>query len=608
MAQEENIRNLAVIAHVDHGKTTLVDGLLKQSNTFADHQAEMEQNLIMDTGDLEKERGITISAKITAIEYDGCKINIIDTPGHADFSGEVERTLNMADGCLLIVDAQEGPMPQTKFVLSKALGLGLKPIVTINKIDKTGVRVDEVEEEISNLFLDLAVSDDQLEFPVYYALGTEGKAYTNMPDNLEEPGDLTPVFEAIIDDVPAPRVDASQPFQMLVTSLDWDNHRGKYAVGRVTRGRITANDELALVQTDGSTKSVSADSLFTAKGLRREQVNSVEAGDIAWITGVSDARIGDTLTAPDTPESIPSMEIESPTLRISIGPNSSPFAGQEGRFTTSRQIGARLNKELETNVGLTVEEQGTTFLVSGRGEMHLSVLIETMRREGYEMEIGRPQVVTKVEDGQTLEPQEELTIEVPEEYVGEVTSELGKRRAELVSMEQKGPDTHEIIYKLPTRTMLGLRSQLLVATKGTVVMNSLFAGYVPQGAVLDKMRNGVLIAHETGEAIAYSLQSLEERGTAFVGHGSRVYQGMIVGLNRRGDDVAINVCKGKKLTNVRAAGSDTAIKLAPFTELSLEESLNFIEDDELVEVTPENIRLRKIHLTETERKKHASKP
>jgi GTP-binding protein len=606
--EADNIRNLAVIAHVDHGKTTLVDGLLKQSNTFAGHQAEMEQNLIMDTGDLEQERGITISAKITAIEYEGRKINIIDTPGHADFSGEVERTLNMADGCLLIVDAQEGPMPQTKFVLSKALGLGLKPIVVINKIDKTGARLSEVSEEIANLFLDLAVDDGQLEFPVYYALGTEGKAYSELPENLDAAGDLTPVFRAIIDEVPAPAVDPSGPLQMLVTSLDWDNHRGKYAVGRLTRGRITAGDEVALISTEGDPGSASADGLFTAKGLQRQATGAIESGDIAWITGVKDARIGDTLADPSVPESIPGMEIESPTLRVSIGPNTSPFAGQENRFSTSRQIGARLNKELETNVGLTVEARGTTFLVSGRGEMHLSVLIETMRREGYEMEIGRPQVVTKVENGQVMEPQEELTIEVAEDYVGEVTSQLGKRRAELISMEQKGPNAHEIIYQLPTRAMLGLRSQLLMSTKGTAVMNSLFAGYTPQGGELEKTRNGVLIAHETGEAAAYSLQSLEERGTAFVGHGSRVYQGMIVGLNRRGDDVAINVCKGKKLTNVRAAGSDTAIKLAPFTQLSLEESLNFIEDDELVEVTPENIRLRKIHLSQTERKKQANSP
>lgn len=607
MAYADNIRNLAVIAHVDHGKTTLVDGLLKQSNTFGDHQAEMEQSLIMDTGDLEKERGITISAKITAIEYEGHKINIIDTPGHADFSGEVERTLNMADGCLLIVDAQEGPMPQTKFVLSKALSLGLKPIVVINKIDKTGARLDSVVEEISSLFLDLAVDDDQLDFPVYYALATEGKAYTEPPDSLDAPADLTPIFQAILEQIPAPRVDNDKPFQMLITSLDWDNHRGKYVVGRITRGSIKPGQELSLIHADGGTETATAHSVFTAKGLERERVDRLSAGDIAWITGISHARIGETLAAPEAAEVIPTMEIESPTLQVSIGPNTSPFAGHEGKFTTSRQIGERLHKELETNIGLKVEEQGTTFLVSGRGEMHLSVLIETMRREGYEMEIGRPRVVTKIEDGQTLEPQEELTIEVPEEYVGEITSELGKRRAELVSMEQKQTDTHQIIYKLPTRAMLGLRSQLLVATKGTVVMNSLFAGYIPRGTDLEKMRNGVLIAYETGEAVAYSLQTLEERGTAFVGHGTRVYQGMIVGLSRRSDDVAINVCKGKKLTNVRAAGSDTAIKLAPFTQLSLEESLNFIEDDELVEVTPENIRLRKVHLTEAERKKQANK-
>lgn len=607
MREPDKIRNVAVVAHVDHGKTTLVDGLLKQSKTFADHQSEMTQSLIMDSGDLEKERGITISAKTTAIAYDGYKINIIDTPGHADFSGEVERTLNMADGCLLIIDAQEGPMPQTKFVLAKALGLGLKPIVVINKIDKSGRRVDEVINETSNLFLDLAVSDDQLDFPVYYAMGRDGKAYTQLPGSLDEPGDLTPIFQAIIDHVPAPRVTSDKPFQLLVTSLDWDNFQGKYAIGRVSRGTVKAGDRLALIQEGTHVKQVKADKLFVAKGLGREQASEVGAGDIVWITGIPDAQIGETLADAAQPEALPSMEIEAPTLQISIGPNTSPFAGKEGKYTTSRQIGARLKKELETNVGLRVTEHGTGFLVAGRGELHLSVLIETMRREGYEMEVGRPQVVTKEQDGQTVEPQEELIIEVPEEYAGSVTSELGQRRAELISMEQTGKGAAQLTYKLPTRAMLGLRSRLITATKGTVIMNSLLVGYVKQGPSLQKLRNGALVSFETGVAVTYSLKNLEDRGTAFVGPGTQVYKGMIIGLNRRSDDMDINICKEKKLTNVRAAATDMTTQLTPYTELSLEEALDFIEDDELLEVTPESIRLRKRYLSEAERKRHAKK-
>lgn len=604
MINPEKIRNIAIIAHVDHGKTTLVDGLLKQSKAFRENQAEMSQHLIMDSGDLEKERGITIRAKTTAVQYEGYKINIIDTPGHADFSGEVERILNMADGCLLIIDGQEGPMPQTKFVLSKALQLGLKPIVVINKIDKPDVRIDSVIDATSNLFLDLVVSDDQLDFPVYFALGRDGKAYSEMPKDINVPGDLKPIFEAIIEHVPSPKVNTEEPFQMLVTSLDWDNYQGKYAIGRINRGKITAGDALALIQEGDHIKNVKADKLFVAKGLGREEINSVGAGDIVWITGIADAQIGETLTDPSKPEALPSMEIEAPTLQISIGPNTSPFAGQEGKFTTSRQIGDRLKKELETNVGLRVEERGTQFLVSGRGELHLSVLIETMRREGFELEIGRPQVVTKEENGQILEPIEELIIEVEEQFGGAVTSELGKRRAELVSMEQTAKGSSQLIYRIPTRAMLGLRGQLLTATKGTVIMNSLLVGYEKLGAPLQKLRNGALISFETGVAITYSLKNLEERGSAFVGPGAKVYTGMIIGLNRRSDDMEINICKEKKLTNVRAASTDMTTQLTPYTELSLEEALDFIEDDELLEVTPKNIRMRKKYLTENERKKN----
>ncbi|HEY2003884.1 MAG TPA: translational GTPase TypA [Candidatus Saccharimonadia bacterium] len=602
----EHIRNVAIIAHVDHGKTTLVDGLLKQAKTFRDNQAEMQQTTILDTGDLERERGITISAKTTAVTYDGYKINIIDTPGHADFSGEVERTLGMADGCLLIVDAQEGPMPQTKFVLSKALGLGLKPVVVINKVDKRDARGDEVITEIEHLFLDLAVSDDQLEFPVYYCVGRDGKAWDHQPDAAEisAAGDLTPIFSAIINDIPAPRVEPGGPFQMLVTSLAWDSYQGKYAIGRIQRGSIQAGQALSYIHRDGTVSNAKADKLFVAQGLDRVEVTEAFAGDIVWITGVGAANIGGSITDPGTPEALPVMEIEAPTLQIQIGPNTSPFAGREGKFTTSRQIGARLERELETNVGLRVEDRGTGFLVSGRGELHLSVLIETLRREGFEMEVGRPQVVTKEQDGRTVEPIEELTIEVPEEHVGAITSELGRRRANLVTMEATTKATTRLIYTLPTRALLGLRNILLTATKGTATVNSLLTGYEPLGAPLQQLRNGVLISAETGTATTYSLKTVEERGTAYIGPGTKVYEGMIIGLNRRGDDMEINVTKEKKLTNVRASATDMTTQLTPFTQLTLEEALDFIENDELLETTPENLRMRKRYLLPHERKRN----
>ena len=423
------IRNIAIIAHVDHGKTTLVDGLLKQSQIFRGNQAEMTQDLIMDSGDQERERGITITAKVTAVQHGDYRINIIDTPGHADFSGEVERTLNMADGCLLIVDAQEGPMPQTKFVLGKALAYELKPIVIINKIDKSGSRIKEVEDEISNLFLELAVHEDQLHYPVYYAVGRNGKAWSTAPNNFDEEGDLAVIFDAIIEHIPAPKVELDKPFQMLVTALSWDNFKGKYAIGRVVRGSIKPGDQVTLCKKDGSQTKAKIDNVYMSHGLSRFEVPEGVAGDIVQLTGVSEAQIGETVADVDNPEALPVMEVEAPTLKIYIGPNTSPFKGMEGEFTTSRQIGERLNRELETNVSLKVEEQGIGFLVSGRGELHLSVLIESMRREGYEIEVGRPQVVTKEEDGKTLEPVEELIIEVPAEHVGTVQMELGSRRA-----------------------------------------------------------------------------------------------------------------------------------------------------------------------------------
>ncbi len=604
MIEAKNIRNVAIIAHVDHGKTTLVDGLLKQSGTFRDNQIEMSQTTILDSGDLERERGITISAKTTAVEYKGVKINIIDTPGHADFSGEVERTLNMADGVLLIVDAQEGPMPQTKFVLTKALALGLKPIVVINKIDKKDARINEVKDEIDHLFLDLAVTHDQLEFPVYYANGRAGKAFTELPSDPDAEGDLTPIFEAIVEHIPAPATTENGDFQMLVTTLAWDSYQGKYAIGRVQRGEIRTGDQVMLITKDNSFKS-KVEKIFISAGLGKVEVAHAGAGEIVQLTGIPESHIGDTVTAINNPEALPVMEIEPPTLKVTIAPNTSPFAGREGKFTTSRQIAARLQKELETNVSLKVVEQDTTFVVSGRGELHLSILIETLRREGFELEVGRPTVVTKIEDDVEMEPVEELIIEVPADFVGAVTSELGRRKANLLEMTPTSKGVTRLVYNLPTRTLLGLRNVLLTDTKGTAVMNSLIIGYEKLGPPLQKLRNGVLISAENGTAVGYGLKVVEERGTAFIGPGTKVYEGMIIGLNRKSDDMEINACKEKKLTNVRASGTDESTSLIPFVKLTLEEALDFIEADELLEVTPLTLRMRKKYLIAHERKRNS---
>lgn len=603
MTDPKFIRNIAIIAHVDHGKTTMVDGLLKQSNTFRDNQAEMSQELIMDSGDQEHERGITITAKQTSIFYNEYKINIIDTPGHADFSGEVERTLNMADGVLLVVDAQEGPMPQTKFVLSKALQLGLKPVVIINKIDKPGRRIDEVEDEVANLFLELAIDDSQLHYPIYYAIGRDGKAWKTLPDNTAEHADLTPIFDAIIGDIPAPAVDTDGPLQLLVTSLQYDSFLGKYAIGRVSRGVAKRNQQVALLKRDDVTISGKIDKIFGYRGLNREEVDEAMAGDIVALTGIADAHIGDTIADKEAPEALPTIEIEAPTLSMYLGPNTSPLKGKEGDFTTGRQIGDRLKKEIETNVSLRVEDNGIGFTVSGRGELHLSVLIETMRREGFEFEVGRPQVVTIEEDGVTKEPVEELYIEVAPEFVGAVSQELGARRAEMRGQEQTTSGTARLDYLLPTRALIGLRNLLLTATKGTVIMNSLPHGYQPVGPKLQQTRNGALIAFEAGVTTPYALQTAEARGELYVGPGTTVYPGMIIGLNRRQEDMEINVCKAKHLTNMRSSSSDGVVQLTPFTDLSLEQCIDFIEDDELLEVTPKNLRLRKRYLDANERKR-----
>lgn len=597
------IRNIAIIAHVDHGKTTLVDGLLKQSHIFRDNQAEMNQTLIMDSGDQERERGITITAKFTAVQHGEYRINIIDTPGHADFSGEVERTLNMADGCILIVDAQEGPMPQTKFVLGKALEANLKPIVIINKIDKNTSRIAEVEDELSDLFLELAIHEDQLHYPVYYCISREGKAWSSPPVDIEEDTDLSVILEAIVSYVPAPKVELNDPFQMLVTALAGDTYKGKYAIGRIKRGRIKAGDLVALCKKDGSIIKGRVDNVFMSQGVTRFKVSEGIAGDIVQLTGIADASIGETITNADHPDALPQIEIESPTLSIYLGPNTSPFKGQEGEFTTSRQIGERLLKELETNIGLQAEENGIGFTVSGRGELHLGVLLEAMRREGYEFEVGRPQVVTHEEGGKTVEPIEELQIEVPLEHVGTVQMELGQRHATLMEQFANPRGMTKLIYKIPTRSFIGLRNILIANTKGTIIMNSLTIGYEPLGTNNQQLRNGVLISFETGVTTPYALQNAEARGTTFVGPAVKVYAGQIIGLNNRQEDMEINVCKTKQLTNMRSSSSDGVVQLKPPTIFSLEQCLDFIENDELLEITPKTLRLRKRILDPTMRKR-----
>lgn len=594
------IRNVAIIAHVDHGKTTLVDGLLKQSHTFRDNQAEMQQTLIMDSMDQEHERGITITAKQTCVHYNGYKINIIDTPGHADFSGEVERTLNMADGVLLIVDAQEGPMPQTKFVLQKALELNLKPVVIINKIDKPAARIPEVLSEIESLFLELATDESQLFYPVYYAIAREGRA--GKSTDLDD--DLKVVFESIINDIPAPSVNAdSESAQLLVAALASDNYLGKYAIGKIFSGKLKKGQSVKILTTGPAVKTGKIDNLFVYKGLGKEEVPEAIAGDIVALTGVNEANIGDTIATGDNPEALPGIKLEEPTLSIYIGPNTSPLKGREGDFTTSRQIAERLEKELETNIALKIQPDGLGYKVSGRGELHLSVLIETMRREGYELEAGRPEVVYREIDGVKCEPIEDLTIEVEPEYVGAVSQELGVRKAELKTQEMTAAGTTRFVYEISTAALIGLRNNLLTATKGTVLMSSIPSGYRPVEGKYRPERNGALIASEAGKSTAYALDSAQARGVLYIPPGIDVYQGMIVGLSNKKDDLDINVCREKQLTNMRTHASDGAIQLTPYTQLSLEQCLDFLLDDELLEVTPQSLRLRKRQLDPIKRKR-----
>lgn len=610
MENKEQIRNVAIIAHVDHGKTTLVDALLKQSNTFRDNQAEMNQTLIMDSGDQEHERGITITAKQTSVHYNGYKINIIDTPGHADFSGEVERTLNMADGVLLIVDAQEGPMPQTKFVLKKALDLKLKPVVIINKIDKPAARIEEVKDEISDLFLELATDESQLNYPIYYAVARDGKAgkTTDLDENLHV------IFDSIINDMPSPKIDddESKGLQLLVASLAADNYLGKYAIGKIHRGKIKHGQSVKVMKTtfeNGEPKVTSEnakiDRLYVYRGLGKEEVQEAFAGDIVAVTGIADANIGDTIATGDNPEALPTIELEPPTLSIYIGPNTSPLKGKEGEFTTSRQISDRLHKELETNIALKIAQDGLGYKVSGRGELHLSVLIETMRREGYELEAGRPEVVYKEIDGKKCEPFEDLTIEVSPEYVGAVSQELGIRKAELISQELTSTGATRFTYEISTAALIGLRNQLMTATKGTVLMSSIPKGYREIESKYKPERNGVLISFESGTSTAYALDMAQARGILFIPPQVPVYQGMIVGLSNKKDDIDLNVCREKQLTNMRTHASDGAIQLTPYTNLSLEQCLDFLLDDELLEVTPKSLRLRKRQLDPIKRKREA---
>lgn len=595
----KQIRNVAVIAHVDHGKTTLVDFLLKQSHTFRENEEAMQQTTILDSNPLERERGITILAKNTGLVYKDYKINIIDTPGHADFSGEVERTLNMADGALLIIDAQEGPMPQTKFVLKKAMELGLKIIVVINKIDKALANIPHTIEKTHDLFLELATKDEQLDFPVLFAIGREGKA-GRTEDDARNATDLTVLFDEIIDFIPSPNV-LEGPFQMLVTSLDYDSHKGKHTIGRISRGNAVKGMSVVVTKEDGNNKTGRIDSMSTTLGLKKVEQQEVIAGEIVDITGIADSEIGDTITDAKQVEPLPRIHLEEPTIKISVGPNTSPFAGREGKFTTSRQILERLQKELESNVALKLDATGDKYILSGRGELHLSVLIETLRREGYEFEVSKPQVITKKVDGVEMEPVEDAIIDIPDAYVGAITQELGQRKGTMTNMESDGKGNTRLEYTIASKNLLGMRSDLLTQTKGTSVINTMFNGYQPITPSIEKLRNGVLIASEAGDILAYGLGNAQERGITFFEPGTPVYEGMIIGMNSRRDDIEVNVTKEKKQTNMRSKGEGVKLVLTPPTVMSLEQYLDFLEDDELLEVTPKNLRPRKKYLTKIDR-------
>lgn len=590
MKKRENVRNIAIIAHVDHGKTTLVDELLKQSGIFRTN--EVVQERVMDSNDLERERGITILSKNTSVQYDNVKINIVDTPGHADFGGEVERILTMVDGVLLLVDAFEGCMPQTRFVLRKALALEKKVLVVVNKIDRTGARPAEVIDEVLDLFIELGANDDQLEFPVIYASAKDG--YASL-DSSDRAGDMRPLFDMIIENIEPPKGEVDEPVQVLFSSLDYDDYIGRIGIGRMERGTLKKNDSVVLCKTDGTTENVKISRLYQFEGLKRVEVDSAAAGDIICVSGISELNIGETICAPDCIEPLPFVKIDEPTISMNFIVNDSPFAGKEGKFVTSRNLRDRLFKEVETNVSMKVEETESTdtFKVSGRGELHLSILIETMRRQGYEFQVSRPQVITKFENGKLLEPIELLIVEVPEEYVGSVMQKIGSRRGELENMGTRDGGSTHLEFRIPARGLIGYRSEFMTDTNGNGIMNNLFAGYEEYKGDIQTRERGSIVAHESGETTAYGLFNTQDRGRLFVGPGVPVYEGMIVGECSKNEDITCNVCKNKHLTNTRASGSDDALRLVPHTVLSLEQSMEFIKDDELMEVTPENIRLRK---------------
>jgi GTP-binding protein len=589
---QAKIRNIAIIAHVDHGKTTLVDHLLKQAHAFAAYQAEMQQETILDSNALERERSITILAKNTAINWQGYKINIIDTPGHADFSGEVERVLNMAEGCLLLVDAAEGVLSQTRYVLSLALKLGLQPIVIINKVDRKDQRVEEVLREINDLFVDLAETAEQLEFPVLYAIGRQGKVGTTV--NLSAAKDLSLLFQTIINSIPAPSGDPTGPAQIQITNLDYDSHKGRYAIGKINRGTISLNQPLAVVRDNQKVGQSQVEYLFTFKGLTKEAINQADCGDIIALTGFPNVHIGDTLTDINVLDGLANLKISPPILKAELAVSTSPLVGKDGCFTTSRQLANRLKKEIETNVSLKITPGATanSFIVAGRGELHLSILIETMRREGFEFSVSRPEVIFQEINGQTCEPFEKLYVEVPQAYSGTVINALGQRKAMMLSMNNLKSGVR-FEYKISTRNLIGFRGELLSQTSGLCVVNSEFLAYEPRGDDIFINRGGSIIADEAGQALSYSLANLQEHGTAFINLGEVVYRGMIVGVSTRQKDMHMNVCKGKQKTNVRSVIADATIKITPALKMSLEQFLTFIGPDELLEVTPKHLRLRK---------------
>lgn len=594
------IRNVAIIAHVDHGKTTLVDAMLRQSGVFRTNERLVER--VMDSGDLEREKGITIMSKNTSVHYKDYKINIVDTPGHADFGGEVERVLKMVDGVLLLVDAYEGPMPQTRFVLGKALNLHLKPIVVVNKIDRKEARAAEVIDEVLDLFIDLGADEDLLDFPVIYTSAKNHIAKLGMND---ESDNMDPLFETILNNVPAPIGDVEAPLQFLVSSLDYDEYIGRIAIGRVERGTINRDQQVVICKKDGAVEQVKVSMLQDFVGLKRHDTESATVGDIIAVSGIPDITIGDTICDKDFPEPIPFVDIDEPTISMYFMVNNSPFAGREGTYVTSRHIRNRLFREVETNVSMRVEETDSpdAYKVSGRGELHLSILIETMRREGYEFQVSKPEVINIEKDGQIYEPVESLVIDVPEQYLGNVMEKLGQRKAEMINMSNNAQGYVRLDYRIPARSLIGYRSEFLTDTRGNGIMNHVFYGYEPFKGEIKSRNRGVLVAWEDGETVTYGLYNAQERGSLFLGSGVPVYEGMIVGVASRNEDIIINVCKKKHVTNMRASGSDEALKLVPHINMSLEQCLEFIEDDELVEITPTSIRLRKKILNSDKRAK-----